>query len=760
MDENSIFSGPSSAPKDQLKTGIANPAISQQVLVDVIMQLPACVCILKGPEFIYELTNEPYNLLFKKANLIGKKFMDALPNAQAEGLLGIFQKVYDSGEVFTAKEWPVYFYKGNNKKENEPLFLNLHCQPLKEDSGHNKRLLVFAYDTTNQVNDRKKIIGNEGKFANLFYENPLPMYTCDKVGNVDLYNDAALKLWGQKPKRSKEPWGDEEFLSLNSEKMLEGQWPTAVTQHNGIKEGVVIKTIGGIRRDMLAHPQLIKDKKGKITGTANTLIDITNQVSEIKSLENTGRIIENLYLKAPAFICTLHGPEHIFELVNPAYQKLYGKRKLVGKRILDAIPELKAQGIVEKLDIVFETGEAYVVTERLLYIAHDENKEPEPTYLNFSYQPMVDGNGNISGILIFGYEVTELVIARQKGQDNLKKILESLPQITSTSSAEGTNIFFNTFFFNYSGLSEEEAKINGWNSILHPDEIEQVLSDWDECKISGNDFYKEIRLKRESDGMYRWHIAHLTAIKNKQNQVTQWVASATDIHEQKSKEERKDEFLSIASHELKTPLTAIKAYLQLLGMSINNADQEVQLYVKKSIVSVNRLQGLISELLDVSKIQHEKFEMGITDFHFDEMIESCIESAQYNSPAHTIIKSGTKISFVSADKERLMQVISNLLSNAIKYSPDAKEVRICTAIENENIKVEIKDFGIGIAKQNLAKIFERYFRVQDYDIHFQGLGIGLYISMEIINKHHGRLWAESEPGKGSNFYFTIPLNQD
>ena len=145
----------------------------------------------------------------------------------------------------------------------------------------------------------------------------------------------------------------------------------------------------------------------------------------------------------------------------------------------------------------------------------------------------------VSGILVFGYEVTEQVLAKKKGEENLRKILESLPQITSASSANGTSIFFNRFFFEYSGLSREEATVNGWNSIVHPDEIDEVLSDWEICKQKGEDFYKEIRLKRKSDGVYRWHISHITPMKNKKGEITQWIASATDIHEQKTKEEKK-----------------------------------------------------------------------------------------------------------------------------------------------------------------------------------------------------------------------------
>ena len=139
------------------------------------------------------------------------------------------------------------------------------------------------------------------------------------------------------------------------------------------------------------------------------------------------------------------------------------------------------------------------------------------------------------------------------------------------------------------------------------------------------------------------------------------------------------------------------------------------------------------------------------------MVADAVEGVQYASPFHIIILSGKVNGHVTGDKERLKQVIINLLSNAVKYSPAAKKVMINMSSKNGEINVSVKDSGIGIRKENLEKIFERYYREEERAIHFQGLGIGLFISYEIIKHHHGKIWAESEPGKGSIFYFTIPI---
>ena len=353
------------------------------------------------------------------------------------------------------------------------------------------------------------------------------------------------------------------------------------------------------------------------------------------------------------------------------------------------------------------------------------------------------------------------LVAQKEVEKNLRLILESIPQITITLSADGYVTFFNQFFLDYTGLPFSEAiTAKGWKQILHPEDIEAVIKGGQYSLMTGKDFYKEIRLKRKSDNKYRWHIAKASAIKDGKGKVKFWVGAATDIEEQKMKEQKKDEFISVASHEMKTPLTTAKAYLQLLEHSFANKEDKSFLYATKASVAVKRLNDLIGELLDVSKIQFGKLDYNNSTFDFNEMLDHAVENVQYASPYHTIIKKGKVENEVTGDRERLQQVVINLLSNAVKYSPGSEEVFLTVENENDMVKVSVKDSGIGISRQNLEKVFERYYRIEDDSIQFPGLGIGLYISTEIIQRHHGKLWAESIPGEGSTFYFTLPLNID
>ncbi len=331
-----------------------------------------------------------------------------------------------------------------------------------------------------------------------------------------------------------------------------------------------------------------------------------------------------------------------------------------------------------------------------------------------------------------------------------------MPQIASTASPDGSATYFNQFFLDYSGFTDEEALLWGWEKLVNPEQLELFKKTWANCLETHEDFGMEILLKRKSDDSFRWHLSRAVAILDDDSKVVSWVGAAVDIHDQKTKEQAKDEFIAIASHELKTPLTTAKAYIQLLGMGMKQTDNKDLIFVEKAGASIDRLNDLISELLDVSKIQNGKLDLNISPFDFNAMIRGAVESIQYVSPDHELLISGNIDTTIKGDKDRLAQVVINLLSNAVKYSPKSNTVFIHMEQKKGAVTVSVKDTGIGIPRKSLEKIFERYYREEQRAVHFQGLGIGLFISHEIIERHTGKIWAESELEKGSTFYFTIP----
>jgi two-component system sensor histidine kinase/response regulator len=232
-----------------------------------------------------------------------------------------------------------------------------------------------------------------------------------------------------------------------------------------------------------------------------------------------------------------------------------------------------------------------------------------------------------------------------------------------------------------------------------------------------------------------------------------------EIEFRKQAERKKDEFISIASHELKTPLTSVKGYMQLLERNLDRGDiATVKRHLDKAQIQLEKLNDLIADLLDISKIESGKLKFNKKFFDINVMLDSVIEIIHQSNPDFKILKKGSVEKEIYADEARIEQVVINFLTNAIKYSPGTTEVHINLERIAEHIYLGVRDFGIGIDPEMQAHVFDKFYRVEETAIHFQGLGIGLYISAEIIRRHSGEIGVKSQPGEGSEFYFSIPIN--
>lgn len=232
-----------------------------------------------------------------------------------------------------------------------------------------------------------------------------------------------------------------------------------------------------------------------------------------------------------------------------------------------------------------------------------------------------------------------------------------------------------------------------------------------------------------------------------------------EIEFRKHAERKKDEFISIASHELKTPLTSVKGYMQLLGRSVEKGDHEkVKNHLAKALIQLEKLNELIADLLDISKIESGKLKFNKKYFIMDTLLENVTDIIHQSNPEFKITRNGNASQEMYADEMRIEQVIINFLTNAIKYSPGTQEIQINLNVKDDKIYLGVRDFGIGIAPDQQKHVFDKFYRVEETAIHFQGLGIGLYISAEIVKRHGGQIGVKSTPGEGSEFYFIIPVN--
>jgi signal transduction histidine kinase/DNA-binding response OmpR family regulator len=339
---------------------------------------------------------------------------------------------------------------------------------------------------------------------------------------------------------------------------------------------------------------------------------------------------------------------------------------------------------------------------------------------------------------------------QEKAQE-LHSILESIPQIAFTATPSGSIDFVNDQWYKYaaSTISFPEG---------HPDDP-GIQDQWVEAMGKGEQFEAETRIKKIRNGDYRYHLLRAIPVKE-DNKIVKWVGSFTDIEEQKQAIKRKDEFLTIASHELKTPLTSIKAYVQLLERIIPKESDTIA-YVERSLLQVNKLDSLINDLLDLSRIESGKLKFELEEIEFEPFLSNSLAMLRQIYTEQQIVRIGKTPVKINANAIRLEQVIINFISNAIKYAPESAIINVITEVRDDNkLYVGVQDFGIGIDKENQQNIFTKFFRVNESGTHVTGLGIGLHICAEILKRHHAQYGVESEPGKGSTFYFILPITDN
>jgi len=346
-------------------------------------------------------------------------------------------------------------------------------------------------------------------------------------------------------------------------------------------------------------------------------------------------------------------------------------------------------------------------------------------------------------------------VPRQHIHENFKLMAENAPVMIWIADTEKNRYYFNKAWLDFRGKTLEEECGDGWLAGIHPEDLRRSVHIFEEAFSKRIAYKKEFRLLRK-DGTYRWILTHGAPILN-DTRFEGYIGSCMDINYRVEQEQQKDEFMAIASHELKTPLTSIRIYTELLYQNLfHDQNMETAQMVLKIGNQVDRLTWLIKEMLDVTRISTGSLKMTYEYFDFSALAEEVAEEMQSTVESHRIQACIQPHVQVWGDKDRLRQVLVNLVSNAIKYSPEAKQVDIGAWTDADGVTVSVHDRGIGIPDTLKSKIFDRFFRATTQDNNFPGIGLGLYICSEITRHHKGRIWFESKPGD-TTFFLFIPI---
>jgi PAS domain S-box-containing protein len=304
---------------------------------------------------------------------------------------------------------------------------------------------------------------------------------------------------------------------------------------------------------------------------------------------------------------------------------------------------------------------------------------------------------------------------------------------------------------------DEEMPYEAAINQIHPDYSQKAADMVEAAFTKGERFDMEYPVIGRHNGSIRW-VRGIGTIQHYDGKDF-FTGVLHDITERKQDEMRKNDFIGMVSHELKTPLTSLNAIIQVANAKLKNGnDQFLAGAMAKANGQVKRMSTMINGFLNISRLESGKILIEKSNFNIEELIREITEEMKLSVTSHQISLTQCAPIDIYADRDKINSVVSNLISNAVKYSPKDTTIRVsCTANPNE-ITVSVRDEGIGIKPSDANKIFDRYYRVESSNTrHISGFGIGLYLSAEIVGRHGGRIWLESDPGKGSTFYFSLPL---
>ena len=489
------------------------------------------------------------------------------------------------------------------------------------------------------------------------------------------------------------------------------------------------------------------------------LARIRSQLAITKKNRAALRNVYNMFLHAPYACAILLGESLIIEFVNDLTLRVWHQKRedLLGKPLFEALPATQTYGLKDMILGVLHTGTRSIIKELPVDFSYDDKVDTR--FFDSIFDPLYDENGHIAGVLATGVDITEQIHVRQgieESEKRFRQLAETLPSLVWTTHADGRYDFASKQWIEYSGMDPLDG--DTWTKMVHPDDRETLTQKWQSSLQTGESYRAEARL-RNRNGDFRWHFVRGEPIRDDEGRITKWCGAFIDMEEQKLREKEKDDFISIASHELKTPLTSLKGYAQILqDIFSGNGDVDSLQLLNQLDRQADKLINLTRSLLDVTGMKEGQLQLDKSLFDIDDLIREIAGSVQAGIKSHTLRTHLNTGIAIHADRERIGQVLSNLLSNAIKYSPGQDQVIIRSEREAGAVRVSVRDFGPGIAPEIQHRVFERFFRAKDDLTRTSpGLGLGLYISSEIVKKHAGTIHVTSQPGEGCIFQFTLPV---
>ncbi len=475
--------------------------------------------------------------------------------------------------------------------------------------------------------------------------------------------------------------------------------------------------------------------------------------------------------------------DHYETFMNPEWRQ----GRAIGHPVTDCVPtwisEQEAQDVLAIFHHVVETGTPYSVEERYVPLQDQENS---PSYWSWVLDPIFDEQGQVVQLLMTQNNVTSYVLARQKAEQatrdveaqrvRLHTILDQLPAGVMLADADGHVNYTNCTaekLLGDSSIPQEDTPLDSV-PLLHsafylngqpisPEDFPLARA------VRGEDVESLETFIKKPDGSTMFVLTTATPLYDEQGTITGAVSVFRDISKRKSIEQQKNQFLSTASHELRTPITSIQGLAEILQLHISQGKSLDNPRCLRAIGDIamqsQHMTRLIEGMLDISRLENASLELELLPHNLLALVEKVVEIQKVTHKMHSLhltldgVQADERL-MVCIDEHSIMQVLDNLVNNAAKYSAVNSNIEVGirhSSDSPEEVLLWVKDEGIGIAADELPHIFERFYRAKHIDRSISGLGIGLYLVHEHIFHHGGRVWAESTQGAGSTFYILLPL---
>lgn len=353
-----------------------------------------------------------------------------------------------------------------------------------------------------------------------------------------------------------------------------------------------------------------------------------------------------------------------------------------------------------------------------------------------------------------------------QAEPTFRFLVDGIPHMVMTANPDGQIDYCNRRWIRYTGLSLEQTRAGEWQSVVHPDDAARNFDRWTDAVAKGHEYEIEYRLRRASDGAYRWHLERGSPLKDAEGKIVKWLASCTDIEDLKQAQasaenanQAKSDFLSSMSHELRNPLNAILGFAQLLASESPPPSAVQQASIDQILKAGWHLLELINEVLDLARIEAGHASLSPEPVSVIDTLHECqamLEQQALKRAVRMRFPAADSACFVRADRTRLKQILLNLLSNAIKYNRDQGSVDVQVTATEHRVSVSVHDTGTGLTPERLAQLFQPFNRLGHEAGPVEGTGIGLVVAKRLAELMGGTIHVESTPGVGSVFRVELP----